>query len=117
MFDFGMGELLIIGFVVLIVVGLKDFLVLFCCVGNFVGKVCVMGCEFSLVMNQVVDNSGMGDIINMLKVVVNFVKGVVDVLVEYVKVVVNFDFESEIGKLVVKCVEDVKKIYDVMVKC
>ena len=116
MFDFGMGELLIIGLVALIVVGPKDLPVLFRRVGNFVGKARAMGREFSSAMNQAADNSGMGDITNTLKAAANPVKGAADALAEHAKAAANFDPDSETGKLAAKRAEDAKKIHDATAK-
>ncbi|WP_370232159.1 Sec-independent protein translocase protein TatB [Cognatishimia sp.] len=116
MFDFGMGELLIIGVVALIVVGPKDLPVLFRRVGNFVGKARAMGREFSSAMNQAAAESGMDDVTNTIKAATNPAKGAVDALAEHAKSAVNYDPESETGKLAAKRAEDAKKIHDATAK-
>ena len=116
MFDFGMGELLIIGLVALIVVGPKDLPVLFRRVGNFVGKARAMGREFSTAMNQAAAESGMDDVTNTLKTAANPMKGAADALAEHAKAAANFDPDSETGKLAAKRAEDAKKIHDATAK-
>lgn len=46
MFDIGWSELVLIGVVVLIVIGLKELLGVLCMVGQWMGKVCKMVVEF-----------------------------------------------------------------------
>lgn len=123
MFDFGMGELLLIGVVALIVVGPKDLPVLFRQVGNFVGKARAMGREFSSAMNQAARESGMEDVksslqgaTDIMKTAANPVKGTVNALAEHAKVVTDIDPDSETGKLAAKRAEDAQKIRDAHMK-
>ncbi len=71
MFDMGWSELLVIGFVALIVVGPKDLPVLFRNVGRFVGKARGMAREFTKAMNDAADESGVNDIAKGFKTATN----------------------------------------------
>lgn len=116
MFDFGMGELLIVGVVALIVVGPKDLPMLFRRVGNFVGKARAMGREFSSAMNQAADSSGMGDINKALKTVTNPIKGATDALSEHAKAAASFEVDGETEEQAAKRAEAAKKIHEATAK-
>ena len=58
MFDFGFGELLLIGIVALIVIGPKDLPGMFKQVGKFTARARQMAREFSQAMNAAADDSG-----------------------------------------------------------
>ncbi len=60
MFDFGIGELVLIGIVALIVVG-DDFPAMFRTAGKFTGKMRRMAREFQNAMNDAADDAGMKD--------------------------------------------------------
>ncbi|MCG6885026.1 MAG: Sec-independent protein translocase protein TatB [Silicimonas sp.] len=61
MFDFGFGELLVIGIVALIVIGPKDLPGVFRELGRFTGKVRRMAREFSRAMEDAADEAGVKD--------------------------------------------------------
>lgn len=62
MFDIGMSELLLIGFVALIVVGPKDLPGMFRTLGQFTAKARRMAREFSTAMEAAADEAGVGEI-------------------------------------------------------
>lgn len=66
MFDFGWGELLIIGLVALIVVG-DDLPSMFRTMGRFTGKMRRMAREFSRAMEEAADEAGVKDVANTVK--------------------------------------------------
>jgi sec-independent protein translocase protein TatB len=112
MLDLGWTELLVIGVVALIVVGPKDLPVLFQNVGRFVGKMKGMAREFSTAMNQAADDAGVKDIQKGLNAATNPVKsamdGVKDAAGDLGKM--EFDPDSETGKLSAERAENAKKI-------
>ena len=67
MFDLGLGELLVIGFLALIIVGPKELPGMFRTVGRFMGKARAMAREFSHAMESAADDSGVKDIQKTLK--------------------------------------------------
>ena len=66
MFDFGWGELLLIGIVTLIVVG-DDFPAMFRTMGRFTGKIRRMAREFQRAMEDAADEAGVKDATNAFK--------------------------------------------------
>jgi len=66
MFDFGWGELLLIGIVALIVVG-DDFPAMFRTMGRFTGKIRRMAREFQRAMEDAADEAGVKDATNAFK--------------------------------------------------
>lgn len=66
MFDFGWGELLLIGIVALIVVG-DDFPTMFRTMGRFTGKMRRMAREFQRAMEDAADEAGVKDVANTVK--------------------------------------------------
>ena len=66
MFDFGWGELLLIGLVALIVVG-DDLPSMFRTMGRFTGKMRRMAREFSRAMEEAADDAGVKDMANTVK--------------------------------------------------
>lgn len=66
MFDFGWGELLLIGIVALIVVG-DDFPTMFRTAGRFIGKMRKMAREFQRAMEDAADEAGVKDMANTVK--------------------------------------------------
>jgi sec-independent protein translocase protein TatB len=66
MFDFGWGELLIIGIVALIVVG-DDFPTMFRTMGRFTGKIRRMAREFQRAMEDAANEAGVKDATDALK--------------------------------------------------
>ena len=67
MFDFGMGELLVIGIVALIVVGPKELPVMFRTVGKFTGRMRAMARDFQRAMNDAADEAGVREVSRDLK--------------------------------------------------
>ena len=67
MFDFGMGELLVIGIVALIVVGPKELPVMFRTVGKFTGRMRSMARDFQRAMNDAADETGVREVSRDLK--------------------------------------------------
>ena len=61
MFDFGFGELLLIGIVALIIIGPKELPTVFRQMGRFTGKVRRMAREFSRAMEDAADEAGVKD--------------------------------------------------------
>ena len=66
MFDFGWGELLLIGIVALIVVG-DDFPTMFRTMGRFTGKLRRMAREFQRAMEDAADEAGVKDMADTVK--------------------------------------------------
>ena len=66
MFDFGIGELVLIGIVALIVVG-DDFPAMFRTAGKFTGKMRRMAREFQNAMNDAADEAGVKDVAKTFK--------------------------------------------------
>ena len=66
MFDFGIGELVLIGIVALIVVG-DDFPAMFRTAGKFTGKMRRMAREFQNAMNDAADEAGVKDVAKSFK--------------------------------------------------
>lgn len=66
MFDFGWGELLLIGIVALIVVG-DDFPAMFRTMGRFTGKIRRMAREFQRAMEDAANDAGVKDATDALK--------------------------------------------------
>ncbi|SMX36167.1 Sec-independent protein translocase protein TatB [Maliponia aquimaris] len=108
MFDFGFGELLLIGIVALIVVGPKELPVLFRNVGRFMGKARGMAREFSRAMNEAADESGVRDVAKTIKNAANPVNSAMDGVRDAARSMTNLDPKSETGKLA-KEREDAKK--------
>ncbi len=67
MFDFGFGELLVIGVVALIVIGPKDLPGVFRELGRFTGKIRRMAREFSRAMEDAADEAGVKDMASTFK--------------------------------------------------
>ena len=67
MFDFGFGELLVIGVVALIIIGPKDLPGVFRTLGRFTGKIRRMAREFSRAMEDAADEAGVKDMANTVK--------------------------------------------------
>ena len=67
MFDFGFGELLVIGVVALIIIGPKDLPGVFRQLGRFTGKIRRMAREFSRAMEDAADEAGVKDAANTFK--------------------------------------------------
>ena len=67
MFDFGFGELLLIGIVALIVIGPKELPTVFRQLGRFTGKIRRMAREFSRAMEDAADEAGVKDVANTFK--------------------------------------------------
>jgi sec-independent protein translocase protein TatB len=67
MFDFGIGELLVIGVVALIIIGPKELPGVFRTMGRFTGKVRRMAREFSRAMEDAADEAGVKDIAKTVK--------------------------------------------------
>ena len=67
MFGLGWGEMVVVGFVALIVVGPKGLPVMFRTVGRFAGKARGMAREFSRAMEDAADEAGVKDIAGDLK--------------------------------------------------
>ncbi len=61
MFDFGFGELLLIGIVALIIIGPKELPTVFRQLGRFTGKIRRMAREFSRAMEDAADEAGVKD--------------------------------------------------------
>ena len=78
MFDLGWTELMVIGVVALIVVGPKDLPGMFRTAGQFMGKAKRMAREFSQAMNDAADDTGVGDVKNILNSATNPVKTAMD---------------------------------------
>lgn len=70
MFDFGWGELLLIGIVALIVVG-DDFPTMFRTAGRFTGKLRRMAREFQRAMEDAADEAGVKDVADTVKSAAN----------------------------------------------
>ncbi len=98
MFDFGFGELLLIGIVALIVVGPKDLPVMFKTLGKFTGRLKTMAREFSRAMNDAADEAGVSEINKSIKAAANPQKFGVDKIRE----AANISPGSETDKLAKK---------------
>ena len=70
MFDFGWGELLLIGIVALIVVG-DDFPTMFRTMGRFTGKMRRMAREFQRAMEDAADEAGVKDVADTVRSAAN----------------------------------------------
>jgi sec-independent protein translocase protein TatB len=99
MFDFGAGELLVIGVVALIVVGPKDLPVLFRNVGRFVGKAKGMAREFSRAMDDAANDAGIKDAAKTFKAATNPIGSAMDGVKDAAKSMTSLDPDSETGKL------------------
>jgi sec-independent protein translocase protein TatB len=97
MFDIGMSELLLIGFVALIVVGPKDLPGMFRTLGQFTAKARRMAREFSSAMEAAADEAGVGDVKKTIEAAANPGKMGLDA----VKKAADFDLKpgSETAKL------------------
>ncbi len=82
MFDFGFGELLLIGVVALIVIGPRDLPGVFRTLGRFMGKIRGMAREFSRAMEDAADQAGVKDMANTVKGATNPTKFGLDKLNE-----------------------------------
>lgn len=71
MFDIGMSELLLIGFVALIVVGPKDLPGMFRTLGQFTAKIRRMAREFSTAMEAAADEAGVGEVQKTIQAAAN----------------------------------------------
>lgn len=67
MFDFGFGELLLIGIVALVFVGPRDLTGMFRTFGRFTGKMRKMAREFQRAMEDAADEAGVKDVANTVK--------------------------------------------------
>ena len=110
MFDLGWTELLLIGIVALIVVGLKELPVLFRKAGQFVGKIKGMAREFSRAMNNAADDVGVSDISSTIRSAANPLKSSVDAVKNAATDYTSYDPETETGQLAGKRAEQAKKI-------
>ncbi|MGH1413192.1 MAG: Sec-independent protein translocase protein TatB [Pelagimonas sp.] len=110
MFDFSMGELLVVGTVALIVVGPKDLPKLFRNVGQFVGKARGMAREFSKAMNDAADTTGVGDVAKSFKAATNPLGTAMDGVKDAAKSITDIDPNSQTGKLSKEREEAKKKI-------
>lgn len=112
MLDLGWTELLVIGIVALIVVGPKDLPVLFRNVGRFVGRAKGMARDFTSAMNQAAEQSGVKDIQSGLNAATNPMKTAMDGVKDATKSLdeMNFDPDSETGKLAAERAEQTRKI-------
>ena len=97
MFDIGMSELLLIGFVALIVVGPKDLPGMFRTLGQFTAKAKRMAREFSSAMEAAADEAGVGEVQKTIQAAANPQKMGLDA----VKKAVDLDLKpgSETAKL------------------
>lgn len=99
-------ELLVVGLVALIVVGPKDLPGMFRTLGQFTAKAKRMGREFTSAMEAAADDAGVSDVTNTLRDVANPKKMGLDA----VKKAVDFDPESETGKLAAERADAKEKI-------
>ena len=104
------GELLVVGVVALIIVGPKDLPVLFRNVGRFMGKARGMAREFSRAMNDAADETGVRDVAKTFKTAANPMGAAMDGVKDAAKDVMNFDPDSETGKLAKERQDAKKKI-------
>lgn len=110
MFDFSMGELLVVGAVALIVVGPKDLPGLFRNVGQYVGKARGMAREFSRAMNDAAETTGVGDVAKSFKAATDPVGTAMDGVKDAAKSMSGIDPDSNTGKLSQEREEAKKKI-------
>ncbi len=110
MFDFSMGELLVVGTVALIVVGPKDLPGLFRNVGQFVGKARGMARDFSRAMNDAAETTGVGDVAKSFKAATDPVGTAMDGVKDAAKSMTDIDPNSHTGQLSKEREEAKKKI-------